>query len=525
MADARLPVPLWPFGPFHELTLRVHELTVQGRNSEAVALADRFQGLVELLGDERSVAMITQGRMYAQISLGRLQEALVTGEGLLQRHRDLGFRASESRALADLAEVLIKLGRLDEGLHRLANATRVLDRVPLANVRYVAALSSISEAARAAELYELADSSAALTMNSSFTLTPEQRVSAELQRAELLLEWGLRLEHVGLVEEAEVRFARAVGLLRPHAGGRAVGEAPLASALFALALVKTGAVEEAVRIAQRLVVPLRDGGHEHEARLAHLAYGIGLRCRGDYAEARREFLAAAELAPLSPQRLIFQYELARLAAVAEPGATAAALFGAVQAQARHLWHLRNERRAMLQQARRRVELEAARERADRVAAQDALTGLGNRRQFDRQLDRLDDWDLPDSVVLLLVDVDRFKGINDRYSHGTGDVVLREVATVLRAHCRQHDVAVRLGGDEFAVFLRCDLPTAVRVGARIRDVIGARNWNEVAFGLRVTLSMGVAELARGMTGSDLYDLADRHLYAAKRSGRDRVHAAA
>jgi diguanylate cyclase (GGDEF)-like protein len=301
-------------------------------------------------------------------------------------------------------------------------------------------------------------------------------------------------------------------------------DAPLATALYALGLVKTGAVDAALAVAADLVGPLRaHGGHEHEARLAHLAYGIALRCKGDLGGARREFLAAAELAPLSSQRLIFQYELAHLAALAEPGESAATLFAAVRAQARHLWQLRNERRSMLRQASRRVELEAARERADRAAAQDALTGLGNRRQFDRQLDRLGDGTA--AVVLLLVDVDRFKGINDRYSHGTGDRVLREVATVLRAHCRQDDVAVRLGGDEFALFLRCDLATAARVGARIRDVIAARDWNELALGLRVTLSMGVAQLADGMSGRDLYDLADRHLYAAKRGGRDRVAAAA
>jgi diguanylate cyclase len=522
LATTRLPVPLSPFGPYHALSLRVHELTVQGRNSEAMDLADRYQYIVELLGDERSTAMINQGRMYAQISLGRLQEALVTGERLLQRHRDRGFRASEARALADTAEVMIKMGRLDEGLHRLANATRVLDNVPLSNVRYIAALSSICEAARAAELYELADASAAYSMQ-AFPMTPIQRASAKIQRAELLLEWGLRLEHVGLVEEADVRFARAVDLVRDLAS-MGFDDAPLATALYALALVKTGAVDAGLEVAAGLVVPLRDGGHEHEARLAHLAHGIALRCRGDYPAARREFLAAAELAPLSPQRLIFQFELAHLAAEAEPGDSAAALFGAVRAQARHLWQLRDERRTMLHQARRRVELEAARESADRAAAQDALTGLGNRRQFDRQLDRLADG-VAGAAVLLLVDVDRFKGINDRYSHGTGDRVLREVATVLRAHCRQDDVAVRLGGDEFALFLGCDLHTAARVGARIRDVIAARDWDEFACGLRVTLSMGVAQLADGMSGRDLYDLADRHLYAAKRNGRDRVAAAA
>jgi diguanylate cyclase len=522
MATTRLPAPRWPFGPFHHLTLQVHDLTVQGRNSEALLLADRLERIVDLLGDERSVGMIWQGRMYALISLGRLQEALVTGERLLERHRAAGARGGEARVLADTAEILIKLGRLDEGLRRLAGATRILDRLPLGNARYIAALSSICEAARAAELFELADASAAYAMQ-SFPLDPAQRASVGFQRAELLLEWGLRLEHVGLVEEADVRFARAVALVRPWVEAE-FSDAPLATALYALGLVKTGAVDEALEIAAGLVGPLRAGGHEHEARLAHLAYGIALRHRGDFAEARREFLAADELAPLSPQRLIFQYELAHLAFVAQPGEATAPLFAAVRAQARHLWNLRNERRSMLQQARRRVELEAARERADRAAAQDALTGLGNRRQFDRQLDRLGEGG-SGAAVLLLVDVDRFKGINDRYSHGTGDRVLREVAMVLRAHCRQDDVAVRLGGDEFALFLRCDLATAARVGARIRDVIAARDWNELAFGLRVTLSVGVAALADGMTGRDLYDLADRHLYAAKRGGRDRVAAAA
>ncbi|GAA2377399.1 GGDEF domain-containing protein [Dactylosporangium salmoneum] len=519
MATTRLPAPLWPFGPFHQLSLQVHDLTVQGRNSDALALADRLEAIVGLLGDERSVGMIWQGRMYALIGLARLQEALVTGELLLERHRSSGARAGEARVLADTAEILIKLGRLDEGLHRLARATRILDRLPLGNVRYSSALSSISEAARAAELYELADASAAYALE-SFPLTPIQRAAAELQRAELLLEWGLRLEHVGLAEEADVRYARAVRLVGHWVEAR-FSDAPLATALYALALVKTGAVDEALSVAAGLVGPLRAGGHEHEARLAHLAYGIALRCRGDLAAARREFLAADELASLGSQRLIFQYELAHLAALAEPGESAATLLAAVRAQARHLWHLRNERRSMLQQARRRVQLEADRERADRAAAQDALTGLGNRRQFDRQLDDLG----PGSVVLLLVDVDRFKGINDRYSHGTGDRVLREVASVLRAHCRQGDVAVRLGGDEFALFLRCDLATAARIGSRIRDVITARDWDELAPGLRVTLSMGVAALSDGMTGRDLYDLADRHLYAAKRNGRDRLAAAA
>src|SRR5690242_12134426 len=108
MAEA--PALLWPFGPFHRLGLQVHELTVQGRNTEALQLADRLEHIVGLLGDERSVGMVRQGRMYALISLGRLHEALVTGEQLLQMHRAAGTRTGEAKVLADTAEILIKLG-------------------------------------------------------------------------------------------------------------------------------------------------------------------------------------------------------------------------------------------------------------------------------------------------------------------------------------------------------------------------------------------------------------------------------
>ncbi|MEV4141410.1 GGDEF domain-containing protein [Dactylosporangium sp. NPDC049742] len=516
MTEARLPIPLWPFGPHHDLSLQVHELTVHGRNSEALELADRLEHVVAILGDDRSAGMIRQGRLYALISLGRLHEALEEADRLLQMHRAAGTRTGEAKILADTAEILIKLGLLDEGLHHLASALRLMETIPRGNVRYISAMSSVSEAARAAELYELADEVSAFAVE-SFTPGTDQRAAAELQRAELLLEWGLRLEHVGLVEEANVRFARSVGLVRYWVQNH-FHDAPLATVLYTLGLVKIGAVDQALVLADSLVVPLRTNGHEHEARLAHLAYGIALRCTGRLREARREFLAADELAPLSPQRLIFQYELALLAAAELPGDSTGALLNAVRAHARHLWRLRLERRSMLQQARRRVDLEAARARADRVAASDALTGLGNRRQFDRQLAVV-----TGTLVLLLVDIDHFKGINDHFSHIVGDRVLREIAAILRAHCRPEDTAVRLGGDEFALFLRTDLPTAARIGERILNVVTARDWNQLAFGLHVTLSIGVAALDDGMDGRELYDLADRNLYTAKRTGRDRLAA--
>jgi len=269
-------------------------------------------------------------------------------------------------------------------------------------------------------------------------------------------------------------------------------------------------------------VPVRRQNQDWEARLAHLAYGIALRDHGDLTAARRELVAAEELsaqAGQTTQRLIVQFELAVLAAREVPDTTARDLLAALRGQADLLWRLRLERMMMLRQARRRIELEAARAYADQAALQDPLTGLGNRRAFDRQMALVDAAAEPEPLVLMLVDVDRFKTINDRYSHAAGDAVLREVGTVLQTQCRQGDVPVRFGGDEFAVFLRTDMVSAARVGERVRRALLARDWNEVAAGLRVTVSIGAAAMRAGLTARQLFDLADRHLYKAKHRGRD------
>src|SRR4029450_8392545 len=121
-----------------------------------------------------------------------------------------------------------------------------------------------------------------------------------------------------------------------------------------------------------------------------------------------------------------------------------------------LWRLRLHRLGRLRQARQREEVEAARARAQQEILRDALTRLGNRRRFDLLLND----DLRTPLVMLLIDLDHFKAVNDAYSHSAGDRVLREVGAVLRTHCRPGDEAVRYAGDEFVLFLRCE-PTAAR----------------------------------------------------------------
>ena len=158
---------------------------------------------------------------------------------------------------------------------------------------------------------------------------------------------------------------------------------------------------------------------------------------------------------------------------------------------------------------------------------DALTGLGNRRAIDEALagefHRCERSGRP--AALLLVDLDGFKAINDRFGHGFGDDVLRRVGLAIRGCVREIDTAARLGGDEFAVLLpETEVDTAVYVATRIRSAIGAQIF-ERAPGLHCTASIGVAGVAPVAAGPDAWmERADRALYRAKDEGRDCVRAA-
>jgi diguanylate cyclase (GGDEF)-like protein len=177
---------------------------------------------------------------------------------------------------------------------------------------------------------------------------------------------------------------------------------------------------------------------------------------------------------------------------------------------------------MLRQARQREELEIEWASTEAALMFDPLTGLGNRRRFDQLMGAIDAGELPAPISLLIVDVDKFKAINDTHSHSAGDYVLRELGVILKANCPAADpVPIRYAGDEFTVFLQADLPTAVATAERIRSAVATTDFDEVIPGTPVSVSAGVALLRSGMSATDLFRVADNNLYQAKRGGRDRV----
>jgi len=164
--------------------------------------------------------------------------------------------------------------------------------------------------------------------------------------------------------------------------------------------------------------------------------------------------------------------------------------------------------------------------AEAQATTDALTGLPNRRYFDEFVSLLDKRRRAgDAVGILMVDIDKFKALNDTHGHATGDEVLRAVAGAIVAAVREDDVPARFGGEEFVVLLRNPDPgVAVEVGERIRSAV--RGLDLRRHGVRgVSVSVGVAVAVEPDEPiEDLIDTADRALYRAKRAGRDRVVAA-
>jgi diguanylate cyclase (GGDEF)-like protein len=159
-----------------------------------------------------------------------------------------------------------------------------------------------------------------------------------------------------------------------------------------------------------------------------------------------------------------------------------------------------------------------------ASRRDPLTGLANRRAFDeelaREVARAARTGAPLAVVVL--DVDRFKAVNDGHGHPAGDGVLREVATRAGAALRRGDLAARIGGEEFALLLPgADLAGAVELAGRVRAAVAARPIPAGAAALAVTVSLGCAALAPGEAPEALVARADARLYEAKRAGRDRV----
>lgn len=165
------------------------------------------------------------------------------------------------------------------------------------------------------------------------------------------------------------------------------------------------------------------------------------------------------------------------------------------------------------------------------ATTDYLTNVNNLRQFHRHMEtemtRAER--RGESLSLLAIDIDYFKKINDTYGHPAGDAILKQLARRLTHHSRAYDIVSRNGGEEFTILLPdCPLPQALRAGERIRGAVENDRFTlPSGKKIRLTISVGVASYPESIQDADgtlLSQYADKALYAAKNSGRNKVRSA-
>jgi diguanylate cyclase (GGDEF)-like protein len=175
----------------------------------------------------------------------------------------------------------------------------------------------------------------------------------------------------------------------------------------------------------------------------------------------------------------------------------------------------------LEQSLRIEDLASENRSLDLLSDTDALTGAGNRRQFEKALGQL----RPSGSAahfLLLVDIDYFKQINDRFGHQVGDACLREAVVVMKSLLRPTDGIARVGGDEFAILLMdCTVLEARRMAERVCVGVADHRFEVEGRFHQLSVTVGGAEWDPGRDVAQLFARADSALYQAKRAGRDRV----
>lgn len=493
---------------------RAHSLLFAVDPREAFEEFGRARHQFAALGDQIGTAWCDLLAGIALEYLGDPGGATINTERALAVFRAADDPAGQARALNTLGIGQSIIGRLEEGLTLLQ---------------------------RSGELAERAGDAVTLGL-------------ARLNAAEVRGRLGVRAAEEGKAQAAETDLRWALSELRAvrqHAVDTGfAGLEPAALAYQVVPLVQLGELDEAVRAGHAAIeragaMDLDDAAApalhyagaaelangDIEAGVAHLQGALALYEQWDLThetvavlrllvqaqEKRGDIPAAFEL-----HKRLLAGELRLRDGIAErEDQVAAARFEAE----RELQAAERGRRQLQQLARANRRLADERRAMERLAHTDALTSLANRRHFDAQLTRsLVQAELTNEPVsLVLVDIDHFKRVNDRYSHLAGDGVLRMLAAEIARHCRVSDLPARIGGEEFAVLLPGTGELEARtVAERLRTSVSRLDLSQVVPGLRITVSAGVACAHTGTGGDELLAAADAALYRAKRAGRNRVY---
>ena len=522
--------------------LRVAGFTLVGEPvgpavDDAPRALDLHAGVAELIDNGPSATSDEDDPRAESASRAALAIALV-------RSAKAAFDASDdavqrAAGLARHARIELLSKRIDAAMDEAVEAASLLDPTLPPTALMVDTLGALAGVLADLELMPLAldyqrraHEVAQAVAAQPEALTPEDGDPAELVAAtatrlgELCAELGEGLLDEGVPDAAQPYFAEArtlaehaLALLPPDSPGLVPAQVVHGGALVGLGehAAAVGPLRSAVRITSA-------GADRAQLASARLALGRALRRQGNGAAADEHLVAALALGTehgLVRLRRAALRELCTLHAdLADPGRALPYLQAYLSDELDRVDERRTRWVELFGRRKSLLETERAAGQLRRQAYEDPLTRLPNRRYAEARLEGLlASGGMP---ALAVVDVDRFKSINDAIGHPGGDVVLRTVGELLVAGVRGDDEVCRWAGDEFVILLPdTTAEQAERALERIRRSVATHDWSELDLELPVTISVGVASAARGDDRRTLFAAADGVLYDAKRSGRDRV----
>lgn len=506
------------FGPFDLLSDWAHSLYLEGRHDEAVLAARHALELVSRTDDTITSLYLHYTIGTSLHELGDSGEAILNAQLLLARvdlARQPYWRA---KGLSLLAEAYVRQGEMDRAMDALAEANGLLRRFPSTAYNHMSASMAVALAMRAMYVYREADG----LLSASIGTTAELNNLLVLdESAQSLLYWAASWELVGREDEARGMYVQVLSrCLHTLRVARALGEDFLvlrAQIMEAYVLERLGHGEVAEATMTRLMAEHDVRDEVIDGHLARIALARVLAVQGRTSEAQdhlTETIRAAERAARdvwAATAVLVQVDVDRIEHGDHPGLVRSRRIA--QQSLLRLWRDRESRFADIQARGRVAELMQQTERMGQEVLEDPLTGLGNRRRLVNAISSS-----TDVISAIFVDIDRFKDINDTYGHAVGDAVLQRVAALLRASTRAHDIVIRYGGDEFIVLVESDPVAARAVADRVHRAVHEHDWDAVAQGLVVTVSVGVAT---SQNPDAALAAADRALYQAKSQGRDQV----